>query len=85
MEYIPYLYAFKYRGHYIYSYKFFKDQGILVLYNLFSQIVHVEFLSVDIFNYLYYHEDKQIEFENIAGDLGEELCYYKHYNKQGAV
>lgn len=85
LTYIPYLYAFKYKGHYVYSYKYYKDQGLLVFFNLLREVVHREYIPLDIFMYLYYHKDEQLEFENIASSYGEELCYYKYHDKQGAV
>lgn len=79
------LYAFKFKSFTVYDYKYYKDQGLLVFYNLLGNIVYYEYLPVDVFNYLYYDKDKQLEFENIASAYGEELCYHKYHSEQGAV
>ena len=85
LTYTPYLYAFKFKGKVVYSYKYFEKQGLLVFYDLGGSIVYSQFISFEIFWRMYYYKDKQVEFETIGCEYGEELYYYKCYDKQGAV
>ena len=80
-----YIFAFKFKGVVVHSFKYFKEQQVLVFYNLASEVVYTEYIPFEIYNYLYYHKDRQIEFEAIASDYGEELLYYKCKCEQGAV